>query len=76
MNETTQEVRPADTIAERAARIREMHKGHIRTTLEQARDLGRELCEMKEQCIRENQPWLPALESVTSARPKARRRLV
>ncbi len=56
------EVRPANTLAARAAKVRQMHKEHIRTTLEQARDIGAELRAAKEQCVREGKPWLPWLD--------------
>ncbi len=58
----TSEVRPANTLASMIAKVRLMHKEHIRTTLEQARDIGNVLRAMKELCVREGRPWLPALK--------------
>ncbi len=57
------EVRPASSLAQRAAKVRTMNKDHLRTTLEQARDIGNELRAAKEQCVREGKPWLSWLES-------------
>ncbi len=67
------EVRPANTLAARAAKVRQMHKEHIRTTLEQARDIGAELRAAKEQCVREGKPWLPWLEQAKTDRRTASR---
>ncbi len=61
MNESA-EVRPAKSLAQFAAQLREMHKEHIRTTLEQSRNIGSVLRAAKEQCVREGKAWLPFLE--------------
>ncbi len=69
----TAEVKPAATLAERAAKVRQMQLSHVRTTLEQARDIGRELAAAKEQCVREGKPWLPWLQQAKVSRCTAAR---
>ena len=67
------EVKPAQTLAERAARVRLMHKACAQRTLEAVRDIGAELRAAKEQCVRENKPWLPWLEEAKVDRTTASR---
>jgi hypothetical protein len=56
------ETRPACTLSELAAKVRQMHKEHVRTTLEQARLIGVELQAAKRQCAEEGKSWLGWLE--------------
>jgi hypothetical protein len=68
-------VREADSLKERMARIKAMHAAHLKTTLEQARDIGKELSELREQCRQEQIPWTHALVEVGVSRRTASRNI-
>lgn len=66
----------ADSLSERALKVKAMcglHTRTIRTALEQARDIGRELQAAKEQCVSESKGWLEWLATAGMKRQKAAR---
>src|SRR5437868_9794626 len=57
----------ANSLSERAYKIKSMfglHVEGIRRTLQQAKEIGLELIEAKDQCVREQQEWHAWLKTV------------